>query len=309
MIRMRIPATTANLGPGFDCLGLALDLWNSFEFRITGSTFVATTIGEGADAIATDETNLVIATFLQELQHYGVSAPSGAQFFMHNAVPCASGLGSSSTATLAGVIAAQAYIAEQKGLDPAELDDATILDRAVAVEGHGDNVAPALLGGLVAVVPDENHGVLTQKFSHSPLQCVVCVPEFAYLTTTARQALPETYSKADAIYNIGRAMLVMQALASGDFELLAKSMNDRIHEQYRLNAIPGAVQVKEAARASGAISVALSGAGPGVVAFANGEFDAIGKGMNGAFQAAGLKSRFWILDFSEAGAQVSRLPQ
>lgn len=309
MIRMRIPATTANLGPGFDCLGLALDLWNSFEFRITGTSFTARSIGEGADAIATDETNLVIATFLQELSYHGFEAPAGAQFFMHNAVPCASGLGSSSTATLAGVIAAQAYMAEQSGSDPAELDFKVILNRAVAVEGHGDNVGPALLGGLVAVVPDEHHGVLTHKFSHSPLRCVVCVPEFAYLTTTARQALPDSYSKTDAIYNIGRAMLVMQALASGDLELLAKSMNDRIHEQYRLKAIPGAVQVKESARAAGAISVALSGAGPGIVAFANQDFDAIGRSMKEAFQSAGLNSRYWILDFSEGGAQVSRLPQ
>lgn len=309
MIRIRIPATTANLGPGFDCLGLALDLWNTFEVRFEGDGYGVKVIGEGEGKIATDSSNLVVTTFLDELRHFGKDAPKGAQFMASNTVPCASGLGSSSTATLAGVIAAQAYINHLEGKEPDELDQNLILNRAVHVEGHGDNVAPALLGGLVVVVPDQDHGVLSHKFSHPPLRCVVCVPNFLYLTTNARKALPESYSKADAIFNIGRAMLVMQALASGDYDLLAKSMNDRIHEQYRLKDIPGANAAKDAAKSAGAISVALSGAGPGIIAFANDSYDAIGKAMKSAFSEARLSSRYWILDFSESGVQISRLPQ
>jgi homoserine kinase len=168
-------------------------------------------------------------------------------------------------------------------------------------------VAPALLGGFVIVVPDRT-GVLTQRVPHVPMKTVVCVPHFDYLTSEARAALPSTYTRPDAIYNIGRAMLVAEAIRFGDDDLLHRSMNDRIHEPYRLSAIPGACEAKEAALAAGAISVALSGAGPGIIAFARDHYDRIGRGMKAAFGRFGLESRYWILDASEQGAHIGRLP-
>lgn len=305
MIRVRIPATTANLGPGFDCMGLALDLWNTFELHLGGEGIHVETYGEGASWLARDATNLTVSILLDEL---GGAAPSDFRIVCHNTVPAASGLGSSSTATLAGVLFAHALKAHAQGGDPAELDMEAVLARAVAIEGHGDNVAPALLGGFVIVVPDERAGVLVQRIPHVPVKTVVCVPDFKYLTSEARAVLPPTYSKADAIYNIGRAMLVAEALRAGDDAMLRAAMNDRIHEPYRLGAIPGARAARCAALEAGAICVALSGAGPGMIAFARDGYDRIGRSMKEAFAEAGLASRYWILDATERGTHVGRLP-
>jgi homoserine kinase len=307
MIRVRIPATTANLGPGFDCMGLALDLWNTFELHPSDSGFSVETFGEGEDTLPRDETNLTVSVFLQELCSAGIEPPSGARIVCHNTVPCASGLGSSSTATLAGVLFAKAVERSLVGGDPSDLDMEAVLAHAVALEGHGDNVAPALMGGFVIVVPDVT-GVLTQRVPHLPIKTVVCVPSFNYLTSEARAALPDSYSKADSIFNIGRAMLVAEALRSGDDDLLARAMNDRIHEPYRLRSIPGAAEAKAAAKHSGAVCVSLSGAGPGIIAFAREGYDRIGRSMKQAFTDAGLPSRYWILDATSQGTHVGRLP-
>jgi homoserine kinase len=307
MIRIRIPATTANLGPGFDCMGLALDLWNTFELQPTESGFTVEPHGEGAENLPRDRSNLVVATMLSELDRLGVAASSGVKVVCHNQIPAASGLGSSSTATLAGLIFAHAIARNSHGKDPAGVDMEAVLARAVEIEGHGDNVAPALLGGFVIVVPDES-GVLTQRIPHVPIKTVVCVPEFAYLTSQARAALPDTYSKSDSIFNIGRAMLVAEALRIGDDAMLARCLNDRIHEPYRFPAIPGALDAKSSALAAGAVCVALSGAGPGVIAFARDGYDRIGRAMKSAFVGAGLKARYWILDATEQGVHIGRLP-
>jgi homoserine kinase len=308
MIRVRIPATTANLGPGFDCMGLALDLWNSFELVLRqGDGIEVVTYGEGAESLPKDATHLVASTMMDELTHMGISVPTRARITCHNTIPPASGLGSSSSAILAGLMFAQAVARHTKGHDPSDFDRNEVLARAVELEGHGDNVAPALLGGFVIVVPDAR-GVLTQRVPHVPMKTVVCVPEFQYFTTDARAALPDSYSKSDAIFNIGRAMLVAEALRFGDDDLLKWAMNDRIHEPYRLPAIPGSEIAKESALQAGALCVALSGAGPGMIAFAREKFDRIGQAMKSAFASANLPSRYWVLDATDQGAHIERLP-
>jgi homoserine kinase len=307
LIRVRIPATTANLGPGFDCMGLALDLWNTFEMLPGGSGFHVESHGEGAETLPRDATNLIVTTFREELARLGTPPPPGARIVCHNTIPAASGLGSSSTATLAGLLFAHAWQRAFVDQDPSLIDREAVLARAVEIEGHGDNVAPALMGGFVIVVPDAS-GVLTQRIPHLPIKTVVCVPEFAYLTSQARAALPDGYSKADAIFNIGRAMLVAEALRTGDDELLARSMRDRIHEPYRFPAVPGASEARDGAKNAGAICVALSGAGPGVIAFARDGYDRIGRAMKTAFADAGLRSRYWILDATSEGVRIGRLP-
>jgi homoserine kinase len=307
MIRIRIPATTANLGPGFDCMGLALDLWNSFELHLGGESYTVESHGEGADVLPFGPDNLIITTLFNELDHLRAPIPEGFRIVAHNAVPCMSGLGSSSTATLAGIIFAHALVRSAAGDDPTELNLHEVLARSIEVEGHGDNVAPALMGGFVIVMPDES-GVLTQRVPHVPIKTVVCVPDFAFPTSVARRALPDFYSKADAIFNIGRAMLVAEALRQGDDAMLARAMNDRIHEPYRLPLIPGAQAAKACALEFGALCVALSGAGPGLIAFARHGHERIGKSMKHAFAEADYESRFWILDVSSAGTSIGRLP-
>jgi len=313
MIQVQIPATAANLGPGFDCLGLALNLWNSFELHLEGAPgeIKVETIGEGANWLPTDRTNLTAQTMLDETWPGMMPTDTGIKIRCENAVPAASGLGSSSTATLAGLIFASALSAraihrndEQAVLDavrdPQNLQ--RVLTRAIKLEGHGDNVAPALLGGLILVVSNGTSVVRSVDFA--PLKVVVCVPDFAFLTTAARAALPGEYSKADTIHNIGHALLVVEALRTGDLGLLAQAMGDRIHEPYRIPLIPGAINARQAALDSGAVAACLSGAGPGMLALADRNHEKIGEAMVSAFASANLKARYWVLDAIKEGTQI-----
>ncbi len=330
MISVRIPATSANLGPGFDCMGMALDLWNRFELRPEpgDGCICVESHGEGATDLPSDHTNLIARTMLNELAHLeakGVSAggpdpesphpphrqhrpadpgrPSQGpcqksyRVVCHNAIPCTSGLGSSSTAVLAGLIFAH-------GLRLGYVDPKTVLLRATAIEGHGDNVGPALTGGLMLISFD-GKTVVSERVALPPLQVVVCVPEFNFLTSAARAARPKVLSRADAVFNIGRAMLVAEALRNSDDELLARAMADRLHEPYRLPLVPGALEARRAALHHGAIAVSLSGAGPGMLAYARTGHEPIGLAMQRAFEQAGLRSRYWVLDASPRGAEIT----
>ncbi len=305
LLTVRIPATSANLGPGFDCMGLALDLWNTFELHQgNGAGITVESHGEGEDVLPNDKSHLVVHTMIEELTTFVPFDPSRQSYHIvcRNAVPCGSGLGSSSTAVLAGLIFAHAVLDPQGFHGPA--GSARILKRAFEIEGHGDNVAPALLGGLV-IVAGRDGEVITHRVALPPTRVVVCVPRFHFMTSHARSVLPLHYSRSDAVFNVGRAMLVVEALRNGDASLLSRAMDDRIHEPYRLPAIPGAIEAKRAALARGALAVTLSGAGPGILAFAREDHDAIGQAMQSAFATAGgLPARYWVLDVASSGAQV-----
>lgn len=302
LLTVRIPATSANLGPGFDCMGLALDLWNTFELHRAerDQPIRVENHGEAAQRLPTDEAHLVASTLIDEARKAGVDARRGWSIVCRNDVPAGSGLGSSSTAVLAGLIFAEAV----KPAGPGALTHgglSPVLARACAIEGHGDNVAPAVLGGLVMVA---SHGAkfLTRRIDLPVLRVAVCVPEFNFLTSQARAALPTTYSRADAVFNIGHALLVAEALRVGDLGLLGRVMEDRIHETYRLPLVPGAEDAKRTALDHGAAAVALSGAGPGIIAFAQDGHDDIGGAMRRAFTEAGLPARSWVLSVSNRGA-------
>jgi homoserine kinase len=304
LLTLRIPATSANLGPGFDCMGIALDLWNTFELHHgNGHGITVESHGEGEGILPDDKSHLVVRTMIDEIASYTPFDARQASYHIvcRNGVPCGSGLGSSSTAVLAGLMFANAV------MDPhgyrGQAGSARILSRAFELEGHGDNVAPAFLGGLVIVIGRDGE-VVTHRVELPATRVVVCVPDFYFMTSHARSVLPVHYSRADAVFNIGRAMLVVEALRSGDSVLLAKAMDDRIHEPYRLPAIPGALAAKQAALANGACAVSLSGAGPGMIAFANGHHEAIGAAMQSAFAASGLQARTWVLAVTSQGAQI-----
>ncbi|MBX3111456.1 MAG: homoserine kinase [Fimbriimonadaceae bacterium] len=299
MIRVRVPATTANLGPGFDCMGMALDLWNTFTVEETGprGEVVVENTGEGADRLPTDRTNLVAETTLALLGKRYDDLKRGLKFTSHAEVPCGSGLGSSSTAVVAGVTFAEALLGD--------IDRDRILRRSVQIEGHGDNVGPAIVGGLLLIMPHDG-GVVVRSVLTEPMRVVVCVPDFDFPTSVARAALPQEVPLKDAIFNLGRAMFALQAFRNGDDDLLSIALEDRIHQPYRLGHIPGAADAIEAARQQGAVGSCLSGAGPGIIAFARKDHGLIGQAMVEAYAQAGLQARAWVLDTTQEGVSFER---
>ena len=295
-VTVRVPATSANLGPGFDCLAVTLDLWNEATLTLAGDGVVLSVEGEGRGALPTDAGNLVARAALALLDELD-EAPRGLQITCRNGIPLGSGLGSSAAAVLAGMLGVNALLGGR-------LDAAGLLERAAAREGHADNVAAALFGGLV-VVAAEGDRLVYQVYELPRLPVAVVVPEMYYSTRAARAVLPRQVPLADAVFNMGRTALVVDALRRGDLDLLGRVMEDRLHQPHRLALIKGAAGALAAARTAGAAAVTLSGSGPGLIAFA-GEADAaeLGRVMVEALAAEGVTARALILTVSTQRATV-----
>lgn len=298
-ITIRVPATSANLGPGFDSLGLALDLWNETIITLA-IEYTVQVNGEGAEKLSLGENNLIIQSAQKLADCVGKRLPP---FHVDcvNQIPLSSGLGSSAAAKLTGLLGANTLMGK-----PLTHDE--ILNLATEMEGHPDNVAPAMLGGLV-VSTMENGKVFAQRIqmdtnSDSPICITVVLPEFHLPTQEARTALPQQVSLKDAIHNISRAVLVTEALRNGDVDLLGKAMTDTLHQPHRLPLIPGAQAVMDAAIGAGASAAALSGAGPSVIAFSSKRDPAIGEAMQRAFEERELSARIFQLKMSNHGAEV-----
>lgn len=293
-ITVHVPATTANIGPGFDCLGMALDLWNETTFSLDSDTLHISITGEGESQLPADGNNLIYQSFCRTWTEAGKTPPDNVRIACHNRIPLGSGLGSSSAAIVTGVIGANALM----GNPFAESD---MLRIATKIEGHPDNVAPAILGGLTVSVQQQQQ-VLTRRILAPVWQVVVVLPAVSLSTETARRALPKTVPLADAVSNIGHTALVIQALQQGDLPLLQASLQDALHQPYRLPLIRGAAEAIQAAQALGA-PAALSGAGPSVIAFCeNGA--SVAEAMQAAFRREGVPSRTFLLTSTERGAHV-----
>ncbi len=297
-IKVSVPATTANLGPGFDCLGLALDLHNTVAVESTDSGLHITVDGEGARRIPINTSNLVYRSIASLFEHVGEPLP-GLSIHLSNAIPLMSGLGSSSAAIVGGLVAANALLGK-----PLTVDE--LLALAIEIEGHPDNVAPALLGGLIIVVNSGGRPIY-RRIEPPALDVVVVVPEFRLATVEARAVLPDRVPLADAVFNLGRAALVVWGLSDADYELLASVMEDRLHQPYRTPLVPGLEDVFQAARRAGAAGVALSGAGPSVVAFAPDGHTAIAEAMRRVFAAYNLSARTLLLKTTTQGAQIEHV--
>ena len=273
---VRVPASSANLGPGFDVLACALALHVELEVVETGRFRVVTDL-----AIAPDRRNLAVRAF--ELLH----PVDGIEFRIRSNAPLSGGLGTSAAAIVAGLLAADSMY---------ELD-AGLLALATEMEGHPDNVAAALLGGFVLCADGR-----AERFeAPDGLEAVAVVPHEHVRTARARAALPTAVPLADAVFNVGHALFTVQALANGDEALLRWAMADRLHQPYRQKLIPGYGAVEAAAREAGAVAVALSGAGPSLVVFAAGNHAAIAQAMEQAFKAHGLACRTFVLPVAERG--------
>ncbi len=295
-VTIRVPATTANLGPGFDCLGLALDLWNEVTFSLEGQTLNIQIQGEGEKDLPTDHTNLIVKAFLLVLNKYSITPPFGLAIRCRNCIPVSSGLGSSSSAVIAGLLAA-------KKLYSLDIQDHRLLDIGLELEGHADNMAACLLGGLVIVVQDGNR-LITRKLNIKPLQTTIALPQIHLSTQRAREVLPENLPLHEVVFNIGRTALLITSLVSGDYSTLSTAMQDRVHQPYRLGLIPSAENAIQAALNAGALGAALSGAGPSVIAFHEGRNSEIGSEMKRTFEKEKAPVRIFELTTSDAGAAI-----
>lgn len=259
-VTISIPATSANLGPGFDCFGLAYNLYNVFEFEKTPGSFSF----EGFEPEFSNEDNLAIVAFKVCEKAAGKTGAGCLIRIKECGVPICRGLGSSSTTILAGVLAYNA-------LYDAGFDDKKILEIATLIERHPDNVAPALYGGLTCAVMDEGIIGVEKYKPASSLHFTLMIPDFQLSTAKARGVLPNAISRQDAIYNISHAALLLTALQSGDEAKIAFALKDKIHQPYRKGLIDEYDIVYAKALELGACAVCISGAGPTMLAIGSKE--------------------------------------
>ena len=303
-VTVEVPASSANLGAGYDCLGIALALTNKVELEVRGwsrGAIELTVEGEGRNELTEDRENRFVQGLEAALEAARGELPAGVgwRIVMHNKIPLARGLGSSAAATVAGVVAGNALLG-----DP--LSSADLLALASEVEGHPDNAAAALLGGFTvsARTPD---GVEAVRFdAPRDLRAVLFIPELRLPTDQMRRALPAKVPLADAVANIGAVGLGVAGLATGRYDLLRYLTVDRIHEPYRATVFPQLPQMVEAAREAGALGACLSGAGSAIIAFVD-SMAGITR-VEGAFAAAAADSdlvgRIQVVEPRNKGAKV-----
>ena len=290
-----VPASTSNLGPGFDCLGLALDLRNelTLELRDGKGPAVVDVRGEGAQTLPRGETNLIVKAARLVLPR---ETPGRLRFVATNRIPLARGLGSSAAAAVAGLWAAAHLFGTLRRAED-ELEKL-----AVSLEGHPDNVAPCVHGGLTASLS----GLGPQRLNlHPSLSAVVCVPAFELETKKARAVLPKTVPLADAVFNASRALLLARALESGRVSHLPELMEDRLHQPYRAKLVPGLADALASAVKAGAAGAALSGSGPTVFAFVEkGRAPSVGTAMVRAFRRRRVAAKWLALAIDRQGVRI-----
>ena len=277
MIKIRIPATSANLGAGFDALGLALSFYNYVEMEESDRVEISS-----ADDIAvpTDESNLIYVSAKDLFEVCGKKL-EGLKLRQTNNIPMARGLGSSSACIVAGLVGANTLLG-----NPLTTED--LVDLAAQIEGHPDNTAPALLGGIVTAVFDGRkvHWVKQEVFTK--LKFAALIPDFELKTEKARACLPKEVSHKDAVYNLSRAALFSASLLTGKFENLRTAVHDKLHQPYRMELIPNCREVFDIAYTHGAYGVFISGAGPTIMAIADESNEFFEGKMKFSLENAGL---------------------
>jgi homoserine kinase len=299
-VHVRIPATSANLGPGFDALGLALALHNEVVAEEAEGLGVDIR-GEGEGRLATDERNVVARGMRMAFEAAGRPF-KGCALQCENRIPMSRGLGSSAAAWVGGLVAGNALLGEP-------LDRAALLALAARAEGHPDNVAAALLGGLTVScsLPEGARAIALPV--PVEIQWVALIPEVTSATSEARAVLPASVPRQDAVFNVQRVALLLAALQARTLDALAPALDDRLHQPYRLRLFPWMPDVVRAAREGGAVGCVLSGAGPSllaVVAGTRGAADSVGRAMEAALARAGVRGEARTLAVDSQGA-VSRV--
>jgi homoserine kinase len=298
-LRVRVPATSANLGPGFDAFGVALPLLAEFEVR-PARAWSVTVEGNGATPdVPVGEDNLFVVAARATAKSVGHNL-SPQHVTQRSAIPGGRGLGASAAAIVGGIVAANALAGEPLGRR-------ALLRIATEVEGHADNVAAALYGAFTVAVPSAD-GPVAARFSF-PSAWRVClfVPTATLLTEAARAVLPKDVPRTDAVFNLAHASALLAAILKSDGALLSLAMHDRLHEPARMELVPALEEIVAAAREAGAFGAALSGAGPSVIAFAPTRLaPRVTAAMEEAAIAAGTPGRGRVVRVRAAGAQVVR---
>lgn len=291
-----VPASTSNLGSSFDTCGLALSLYLRLEVEPLSGRFEITATGEGADKVPVDESNLIIRAARYVAAERRIPL-TGARLKVDSQIPLSRGLGSSSSAIIAGISVFEALTGDR-------LDQDDFFNYALHFEGHGDNLAPSMLGGMVvAVVKEyvdfsgtERQSLLAVRRPWpEEVRVVICVPDFELETARMRAILPQMVTRHDAIYNVQRAALLQAALAERRFDMLSEALRDRLHQPYRAPLAPGLSDVlklnDETEKYPGLLGAAISGAGSTMIAFVTGNGDRIGREMVDRLNSSGVRSR------------------
>lgn len=308
-VSVKVPASSANVGPGFDCLGMALPIYNTITIEETvlpGTGIEINVISEDENIdemvfneIPKDENNLVYKAVEMLYNSIG-QEPSELKINIQTGIPIARGLGSSSSIIVGGLLAANKLLG-----NPA--DEAALLAIATEVEGHPDNVAPAILGGLVLAIQQDD-GLLSYSRIDWPedWDITVCIPDFQLSTEIARSILPKEVSMQDAIYNTKHLAMMLQAINEENPKLMKASMKDRLHQPYREKLVPGMKEIMEAFKhEDGVLGCVLSGAGPAILVISHKyDLDKIKSTVTEIWEAQNIKSEIKTMKIEEQGAVV-----
>lgn len=293
MIRVRVPATSANMGPGFDSLGIALKLYNDFEFRELedGLKF------NGMPEEFCNEKNIIYQAMKHCFDKAGYKIKGLEIGEVLQDVPVSRGLGSSSTCIVGGLVGANEILGKK-------FSNEELLEMAVEIEGHPDNVAPALLGGMVVAIVDENKTFYDKVDVKKGIKFVSIIPNFRLSTKKARSVIPQEISLKDGVYNVSRAALMVACFSSGKYELIKYACKDAFHQNYRSKLIPGFEEVYNKSYELGALGCYLSGAGPTIMAIINEEDERFSNKLREYLKIKGLEWDILELSIDDAGATI-----
>ncbi len=298
---VRVPGSTSNLGPGFDCFGLALNLYLTVRATVVADSpepcRVTTTGAQENEALPRDSANLIYRAMSFVARREQLSLPS-VELQVHNEVPLASGLGSSGAAIVAGMKLAGL-------ISGRDIPDQSIQNYGTEFEGHPDNVAAALFGGFLVSSVRGDGRVVSARFEWpSQIRVVVVSPHTQLTTHVARAALAQTVTRADAVHNLQRTALFTAALAQQRYELLREAMRDRLHQPHRESLVPGLAEALSLPHTPGLLGIALSGAGPSILALVDDNNREIGAQIESCFRAHQIESTVRTLDVDNDGCRV-----
>lgn len=295
---VKVPASTSNLGPGFDTLGLALNLYNEYSFDLEANSKLEFSSNISDEIIPYNEDNLVYRAFEHLFKKENQEVPN-VKIHFQAGIPLTGGFGSSSTAIIAGLMAANKILSNPYNQEQ-------ILRIGTQLDGHPDNITPAILGGfVVCVYADYEHNYVKLPWNKD-LFFVAVTPDFKVPTAKARSVLPTQVSHPDAVFNVGYSSLLVAALAAKDTEMLKKAFKDRLHQSYRATLVPGMQYVLDTGLEAGAVGTMLSGAGSTLIAVVDSQqvAETVGNAMQSAWLQYDIKSEYRFLQAEETGACI-----